>query len=159
MTRTVDVDGTEQEVTGLPWEVGINSNEGEWMFLCPDTKVQCSNVAGPTPLLHDAETRCPREEEAQAFCQAPCDTFCTENAFTTLNNEDVMPMEHNRIYAMGSTVSSCDSRAARFDEDFTSTMAKATAFFEGARDTLSAKGPLATAVCDRARPRYNPYRP
>ena len=133
MTRTVD----GQELTGLPWDVGINSNEGQWMFRDPD--------------MPPTETRCPREEEAQAFCQAPCDTFCTENAYTTVNNADV--------YAMGSTVSSCESAAAEFDEDFASAMAKVTAFFAGARDTLSAKDPLAPAVCDRARPRYNPYRP
>ena len=149
MTRTVDVDGTEQEVTGLPWEVGINSNRGEWSFRCEGTDenggFRCENPATET------RTRCLVEEEAQAFCQAPCDTFCTENAYTTVNNADV--------YAMGSTVSSCESAAADFDEDFASTMAKATALFAGARDTLSAKGPLATAVCDRARPRYNPYRP
>ena len=144
MTRTVDVDGTEQEVTGLPWEVGINSNEGQWMFKdCDRDRQSCSNLV--------TETRCPPDEEAQAFCQAPCDTYCTENAYTTVNNADV--------YAMGSTVSSCDGRARHEADYFASTMAKATAFFAGARDTLSAKGPLAPAVCDRARPRYNPYRP
>jgi hypothetical protein len=133
MTGTVD----GVEVTGSPWDVGINDNDGQWYFRDYDMPV--------------TETRCPSEEQAQAFCQAPCDTYCTTNAFTENTGTEV--------FATGSTVSSCDSEAAGVNDYLSDTIAKATAFFEGARDTLSAKDPYAPAVCYGARPRYNPHRP
>jgi hypothetical protein len=115
---------TEKNSTGSPRDVGFDQDFSFDSYQSVTT-----------------EERCPPEDEVVAFCQGPCDNYCTTNAYIHEDGRWHLGEWHlgEKMYATSSVVRSCETEANRCHEAVEAAAAGAAAFFAGAKDALSEK--------------------